>query len=121
PGQTSLDEPLDEPVLRRVDGAVNPGEDAGETGRRRRRVALLPTLAPVEPHEVEVDAEHEGQYEEGDAGKRPAAGGIAERDEEHRVDEQVGLGVEVAAEHGDATRRASELAVGVVEHRLQLQ
>ena len=45
----------------------------------------------------------------------------AERDEERRVDEQVGLGVEVAAEGGDAARGPGELAVGVVEQRLQLQ
>ena len=44
-----------------------------------------------------------------------------ERGEDRGVHEQVGLGVEVAAEGGDAARQARELPVRVVEHRLQLQ
>ena len=83
--------------------------------------AASPALAPEEPLEVEVDAEHEREHDEGRDRQPPPPGDVPERGEEHGVDEQVGLGVEVAPEHRDPAGGARELPVGVVEHRLQLQ
>ena len=60
--------------------------------------------------------------EQGESGERepgPDPGPSAAKS--GSVDEQVGLGVEVATERGDAAGEARELAVGVVEHRLELQ
>ena len=116
------DEALDEPVLRRVqrdvEAAQEPVRAPGRLGHRRRVAAAL---GPVEPLDVEVDAQHRREREEaqGERGERPA-GVPADGREQRGVDEQVELGVEVAAEGRDPSREARELAVGVVEHRLQL-
>ena len=45
----------------------------------------------------------------------------AERCEQGSVDEQVGFGIEVAAEHGLAPRETGKLPVGIVQHGLHLE
>jgi len=75
----------------------------------------------VELREVEVDAEESRCRDE--AGQRePRLSGLgAERREEGSVHEEVGLGVEVAADEGHPPGRPRQEAVGVVEQRLRLQ
>src|SRR5947199_207925 len=65
-------------------------------------------------------AEPGGERDEScSCGDRPT-GVPAEPCEERSVDEQVALGVEIAAERGDAIGEPCELAVRVVEHGLRL-
>ena len=75
---------------------------------------------PVEALGVVVGIQDRRQGDESGAGREPAPRAPAHRCEERRVHEQIELGVEVAAENGDAAGEAGELAVGVVEQRLEL-
>jgi hypothetical protein len=70
---------------------------------------------------VEVDAEHEGQRDEGGPRQHPLPGDLPERGEERDVHEQVDLGVEIAPERARAARPARELTVRVVEQCLHLE
>src|SRR5581483_5995130 len=107
---------LREAILRRVDHAI------GATEQRRRAAAVLRLRddLPGEPFGVEVEAEDRGERDEAGECKRRLVEPPAERREQGSVHEEVDLGVEVAAERARPSREARELAVRVVEERLQL-
>ena len=114
-------EALDKSVNRVVDDAVEAGEQMSEAGGLRHRLAALAPFPAVETLDVEVDSEHERQGHEGDDADRQASSEPGECRAQGGVNQQVGLGVEVATKNRDAACQAGQLAVGVVEHRLQLQ
>ena len=111
------DDPLREPVLRPVDDAVDaraatrsaaPPVSGSADAARESRAALKLRLS------TDVSATKPTS---------PGAGHsrvTADRGEQRGVDDEVDLGVEIAAEGGRSARQARELAVGVVEERLQL-
>jgi 4a-hydroxytetrahydrobiopterin dehydratase len=116
-----VDEGFDQPILRCVDKAVETSEPRRSSVRCRHCLDGLAKLTAVEPFEIEVDAQHQREHEECKQREPGLSGHPAEPDEDRRVHEQIGFGVEIAAEGGDSTRGASELTVRVVEHRLRLQ
>ena len=73
-----------------------------------------------EPRRVEVEAEDGRERDEAGERERRASVAPAEGGEQRGVDEEVDLGVEIAAERARAAGEARELPVGVVEQRLQL-
>ncbi len=110
------DERLRKPVLRRVDEAVDPAQ-------KRRPASLRLGLGgggTRQPLGVEVEAEHACEREEAGECERRLPGRPAERREQRRVHEQVDLGVQVPAEGARPAGETRELAVRVVEQRLQL-
>src|SRR5581483_9515605 len=91
-----------------------------EQRRRAAAVLRLRDDPPGEPFGVEVEAEDRGERDEAGECKRRLVEPPAERREQGGVHEEVDLGVEVAAERARPSREARELAVRVVEERLQL-
>src|SRR5258708_2485924 len=110
-GGALTQEPLREPVLPAVERAVRAAEPRRIPRRRRiSRHAL----------DIEIDAQDGRQRDEArGCGDRPARV-PPEPGEERSIDEEVALGVQIAAERRDATGQARKLAVRIVEDRLRL-
>ena len=110
-------------ILRRVERARR-GARSSPSARPvglRHRARRVAALRAVEPLDVEVDVQDGRQRERSPTSASTGRPGVpAEPGEERRVDDEVQLRVEVAPEHGHAAGEPRELAVGVVEDRLQL-
>ena len=120
--EPALGEPPNETVELREAHGVDPLEHVLDTTacmrrRRRRQAALL----AIQLGHVEIDREHERQRHECHRCQDGLPGDVTESGEDGRVHDEVGLRVQVAAGERDAPGDACELAVRVVQQRLQLQ
>src|SRR3990170_41892 len=124
------DEPLEPPrgdrvekaVLRREHGAIDHLERAfGTTTRRHRLLTALAMSLPVERRQVEVHGENDRERQKRGEREPRVPRNRAESGEERCVHDEIGLGVEVPARERHTAGHASELAVRIVEQRLQLQ
>ena len=126
-GCESLEPALGELLNERSSGAKTHGVDPLEhsldtappvrAGDGSRQAALL----AIQIGHVEIDREHERQRHEGHRCQDGLPGDVTERGEDGCVHDEVGLRVQVAAGECHAPGDACELAVRVVQQRLQLQ
>lgn len=111
-----------EPVLRGEHDSIEAPERSLDAPSGTRRSSLrLSTNLPVELGHVEVDGEDEGEREKRGKREPRLSGDVTERDEERRVHDEIGLGIEVPAGEGHFPGGPGELTIGVVEQRLHLQ
>ena len=120
--EPALGEGANETVELREAHGVDPLEHLLDTtacicGRSRRQTALL----AIQLGHVEIDGEQERQRHECDRRQDGPPGDMAESSENEGVHDEVGFRIQVATGERDAPCNACELAVRVVQQRLQLQ
>ena len=120
--EPALGERANETVELRKAHGVDPLEHSLDTsactrGRSSRQAALL----AIQIGHVEIDREHERQRHERHRCQDGLPGDVTESGEDGCVHDEVGLRVQVAAGECHAPGDACELAVRVVQQRLQLQ
>jgi hypothetical protein len=109
-------------VLRRVDERIHLREGGrSPIGRRRHRLRRLAVSSTVELLQVEVRRHDRGHEHEPQYGGKGLIGSEPDTRPDGGSGHEVGLGVEIATENRHLAARTRELAVGVVEHRLQLE